>query len=239
MSFLRNFSLASAVISGLILTGCSAHGSDPQPEQEPPESRSYSEPTPSSRESAEDACPEINRTLSTPLQTRHGEINVSLLPVFDGSPNMDDVSYNERQGNYNHALDPHRLILVVVKGRSQTAYTPDPIRDEALTEFVAQPASWTEDGGSRTCADPLATSTRFIGERPADEESDASAIWEIRSHTDIYAKNSLMVTVDVLGQDLVGLNTPYAKRPAHSDDAASTAKKEPAFADLSFYYENR
>jgi hypothetical protein len=228
-----------ALAAGLILTGCSSDRSDSQPNQEPSESRTYSEPTLRTSERVEDACPEINGKFSTPQQTRRGEINVSVLPVFEGSPNMDDVSYDDRQGNCNKALDPHRLIVVVVEGDNQGDYTPEPIRDDDLTDFTAQPASWTESGGSRVCADPLATSTRFIGKRPADEDTDSSAIWEIHSHSDIYAKNSLMLTVDVLGQELVGLNLPYAKRPAHSDDSASLAKKEPAFADLSFYYENR
>lgn len=149
---------------------------------------------------------------------------------------MDDVSYDDSRGNnwenYSHEFDPKRLLVVALKNSSL------PLKGDDLTDFTFQRAK--KEGTFTTCDDLLHPKVRFIGTRQIGDDLDAS-IWEVTSDDPFFHDSNLgKVSFDIRQAHIEASPDRYVKRQETvRNDNPRAPKREPAFDDLQYYYENR
>lgn len=229
---------ALACVSTL-LAGCTPEPNGPPVKgEESSEERTYSKSskdTPASR-TPKNACSQSGDGLREPVWTDSSSVNVNISPVFAGSPNMDEVSYDDTRSdgwdNYSHEFDPNRLILVALKSSSL------PLKADDLTRFAFQPIH--RDGAHTVCEDALDTTVRFIGNRDAGNNQEAS-VWEITSDEEFYREPEFgKVSLTIRQARIEGMPDRYVKRQQKVESGdPGTPKRAPAFDDLKFYYQNR
>lgn len=234
--------IAGAVCSVALLVGCT-----PEPNGPPiggpdsTEERTYSRPTPSvpPQRTPQEGCPYSagDRDKSFPMQTSLGPVAHQVIPVFAEEPDWENIGYglNESAHSGDEGMDPHKLLLIVVRGPQDSK---GPLQAEDLEDFSIRPSEVPEASTTRVCEDPLPTSVRFIGENTPDEGSDPAGIWEITSDADIASGTEQVFAATIGGEDLFQIGVGDLRRPL-SGGGNSLAERPPAVSDQQFYFENR
>lgn len=165
------------------------------------------------------------------MLTEVGSVAYQVIPVFAEEPDWENIGHSSTIED----MDPHKLLLIVVRDPQDSE---GPMQAEDLEDFSIRSSEIPEGQRTRTCAEPLSTSTRFIGENTPDEGSDPAGIWEVSSDSDIVSDTGQVLTATVGGQDLSQLGVGDVRRPL-TGGGNSTAEPSPAISDQHFYFEHR
>lgn len=181
-------------------------------------------------------CPDRSESLiQIGTMTSRGYVNVSLLPVFAGEPDMSEVTYDELANEYSEEVDPHRALLAIALDSIYSdGFEPDDVTDVRL-EPIEREGTW------RICNDPLDVEVKYIGTSDPADDYDPAGIWEVTSDEPFYDRgDEVHLQLSLLGTSIEGpADAWYVKRPPRAKGTWESSTMAAAFRDLEFYYNNR
>ncbi|WP_257058777.1 hypothetical protein [Brevibacterium sp. 91QC2O2] len=161
-----------------------------------------------------------------------GDVNVALIPTFQGNPDMDTVAHP----NYNVPFDTKRALLVLTTNKTGYHFSAQDVSDVTV---LAQKIEDVDSGQSNACS-TVKTMVSFIGTVPGDAVHDPAGLWEVRAvGKPLYKPSaSRLVRLKVL--------QTYTNRAADFYYAATVAKvgddrvqNTAGFRLLDYYYAHR